>query len=95
MLLVLATATAPRLIADLLERGAGEVGMLGDALAGWQARYLGPWGALLLNGTLFAIGWGCGRTHEWRDGASVACMFARNTPVDGKKVHERGGWFCV
>lgn len=56
LLLVLATATAPPLVAGLLEREAGEVGLLGGALADWEARYLGRWGSLLLNAVFFTIG---------------------------------------
>jgi len=56
LLLVLATATAPPLVAELLQNEAGEVGLLGGALADWEGRYLGRWGALLLNAILFAIG---------------------------------------
>ena len=56
LLLVLATATAPQLIAELLHDDVGEVGVLGRTLADWETRYLGGWGALLLNTILFAIG---------------------------------------
>ena len=55
-LLMLATASAPPLFAELWGSGTGQNNWLGGFLSEGEARYLGHWGALLFNGVLFAIG---------------------------------------